>query len=233
MFLYALASLLYLRLVPAFRPLQGQQILGNTTYQVQWNISAYGSNTQQEWEGVYFKVPKLIPYTSTLSTESPNFLTMTTTGYVNMIFTEVNPTSTTTAILLVHNKIGHSFTAGLYTVIQHDHASSTPTVSFYGMPSRTVTATRTTDLIEAVTSSLSSSVFSSLSSSRSSFVSTLSSTQTQPTSTSAHKNTPQPRSQNLSIGDLTAIISTVVGILTVINGHYILDKDWKPKSAGQ
>jgi hypothetical protein len=70
MFLYALVSLLYLRLVLAFWPLQGQQILGSTTYRAQWNISAYGSNTQQEWEGVYFKMPKLTPYTSTLSTES-------------------------------------------------------------------------------------------------------------------------------------------------------------------
>lgn len=53
-------------------------------------------------------------------------------------------------------------------------------------------------------------------SSRSSLGSTLSSTHTQPTSTSAHKNTPQPGPQYLSIGDLTATINTVVGILTLI-----------------
>lgn len=55
----------------AFRPLQGEQILGNTTYRAKWNISAYGFNTLQEWEGVYLEVPNMTPsYTSILSIKS-------------------------------------------------------------------------------------------------------------------------------------------------------------------
>jgi hypothetical protein len=51
--------------------LQGEQILGNTTYRAQWNISAYGFNTLQEREGVYLEVPNMTPsYTSTLSIKS-------------------------------------------------------------------------------------------------------------------------------------------------------------------
>jgi hypothetical protein len=55
---------------------------------------------------------------------------MTTTGYINMVFTEINPTSTTTAITLVYNRLwdGASYyTIGPYTVLQHETPVTTPT----------------------------------------------------------------------------------------------------------
>ncbi|OCL14442.1 hypothetical protein AOQ84DRAFT_405903 [Glonium stellatum] len=70
------------------------------------------------------------PYTSTFPVQAPNFITMSTTGYINMVFTEINPTSTTTTILLVYQpdccnqKV---FTLGPYTVLRHDTTPSTPT----------------------------------------------------------------------------------------------------------
>jgi hypothetical protein len=59
-----------------------------------------------------------------------NAHTMTTTGYKNLVFTEINPTSTTTTILVVYNRLwigAITYTLGPYTVIPHETPVTTPT----------------------------------------------------------------------------------------------------------
>ena len=61
-----------------------------------------------------------------------------------MVFTEINPTSTTTAITLVYNRLwdGASYyTIGPYTVLQHETPVTTPTTTQLSNPTVTVTVT--------------------------------------------------------------------------------------------
>lgn len=129
-----LISLLYLPRVLSddiFRPSAGEIIPGNATYLVNWNITEYSGAGSSKIDGIYLAIPNMTPpYTSTFPVQAPNFITMSTTGYINMVFTEINPTSTTTTILLVYQpdccnqKV---FTLGPYTVLRHDTTPSTPT----------------------------------------------------------------------------------------------------------
>ena len=55
---------------------------------------------------------------------------MTSTGYKEMVFTEINPTSTTTTIVVNYNRgyVGaYVFTIGPFALIQHDVGAPTPT----------------------------------------------------------------------------------------------------------
>jgi len=81
---------------------------------------------------------------------------MTTTGYINMVFTEINPTSTTTTILLVYEPnccIAKTFTLGPYTVLRHDTTPSTPTPPVTQPPAQGAQPTQTVVSAETVTPS--------------------------------------------------------------------------------
>ena len=62
--------------------------------------------------------------------ETANYITMTTTEYKDMVFTEINPTSTTTTTILIYNRLcdpNFYYTLGPYTVLPHEIPITTPT----------------------------------------------------------------------------------------------------------
>lgn len=159
-FLHILISLLYLPQVLSdniFRPSAGELIPGNATYPVNWNITEYAGAGNTRIDGIYLAIPNMTPpYTSTFPVQAPNYITMTTTGYINMVFTEINPTSTTTTILLVYEPnccIAKTFTLGPYTVLRHDTTPSTPTPPVTQPPAQGAQPTQTVVSAETVTPS--------------------------------------------------------------------------------
>ncbi|OCK84425.1 hypothetical protein K432DRAFT_401123 [Lepidopterella palustris CBS 459.81] len=106
------------------RPSSGEQILANVTYTMQWNLTGY-----PPCGGITFSIPWMTPpFTSYLTVDSPWYETMTSTGYQTIVFTEINPTSTTTMITVGYWNAGFldapipgapPFTMGPFTVMSH------------------------------------------------------------------------------------------------------------------
>ena len=82
--------------------------------------------------------------------------TMTTNGYINLVFTETNPTSTTTTIKVVHNQQDgdDEYTLGPYTVIPHETpvTTLTPTQPPSTIKKRDSSMTRTSKTTVTVSS---------------------------------------------------------------------------------
>src|SRR3954451_6375698 len=77
---------------------------------------------------------------------------MTQTGYQDIVFTEINPTSTTTAITMLYNPGYYQtlFTLGPVTIVSNETPQTTPTVTNLSpttvtvVPTITVNSTPTT-----------------------------------------------------------------------------------------